>query len=55
MGTDGQMDGQTNKQTDKYLLKYSGISSHSLMGVRIWEQFEIHLLKERLDAVDKMT
>jgi hypothetical protein len=35
MGTDGQMDGQTNKQMDKYLLKYSGISYHSLMGVRI--------------------
>jgi hypothetical protein len=33
MGTDVQTDGQTNKQTDIYLLKYSGISSHYLMGV----------------------
>ncbi len=49
MGTDGQTDkrtnGQTDKQTnrqtngrmDKYLLIYSGISSHSLRGVRIYK------------------
>jgi hypothetical protein len=35
MGTDGQMDKRTNGRTDKYLLNYSGISSHSLRGVRI--------------------
>ncbi len=35
MGTDGQMDKRTNGQTDKYLLIYSGISSHSLRGVHI--------------------
>ncbi len=39
MGTDGQMDKRTNKRTnrrtDKYLLIYSGISSHPLRGVRI--------------------
>jgi hypothetical protein len=29
------MGGKSNKQTDKCLLKYSGISSHSLMGVWI--------------------
>ena len=35
MGTDGQTDKRTNGRTDKYLLMYSGISSHSLRGVRI--------------------
>ncbi len=35
MGTDGLTDKRTNGRTDKYLLIYSGISSHSLRGVRI--------------------
>jgi hypothetical protein len=30
------MDGQTNNQMGKYFLKYSGISSLSLMGVWIF-------------------
>ncbi len=34
MGTDGQTNKWTNGRTDKYLLIYSGISSHSLRGVR---------------------
>ncbi len=35
MGMDGQTDKRTNGRTDKYLLIYSGISSHSLRGVCI--------------------
>jgi hypothetical protein len=36
MGTDGQTDKQTDRRTDGQIFtQYSGISSHSLRGVRI--------------------
>ncbi len=49
MGTDGQTDKRTKGRTDKYLLIYSGISSHSLRGVcivleaaQIWRELALH-------------